>query len=164
IVVTRADGTLGILETPTVGSAVAINDLADQIHQYNGAVWVRKRTQPLTRDQSERLSKFAQAQVGKPYDFGRLALMPLLRPLQLLPKSPIEDTDPDSWCWFCSSLVISCCAAADLIDPGQVRPCFVCPTDLMNDCLLDLSVSWSKPIRCEFQSQPMAVQKRASLP
>ncbi|MFM7150122.1 MAG: YiiX/YebB-like N1pC/P60 family cysteine hydrolase, partial [Gemmataceae bacterium] len=67
IVVTRADGTLGILETPTVGANVAINDLADQIHHYNGAVWVRRRTQNITRNQSERLSKFAQAQVGKPY-------------------------------------------------------------------------------------------------
>lgn len=152
IVVPRKDGSLALLETPKVGSTVELTDIETQLQKYRGKIWVRRRCVPLTPAQMANLATFACSQAGKSYDFVGLLVMPLCRPLQCLPKKTPDAADVDECRWFCSSLVVAACVAANLIDPREARPCCICPNDLMNDKLLDLSCGWEKPLPLQVES------------
>ena len=146
VIVARPDGTAALLETPVLGACVQMNDPAARVREHKGAVWVRRRCMPLTPEQSAALTAFACAQLGKPYDFAKLILMPFLRPLQVVPKVCTGPHALDANRWFCSSLVVAALASAHVIDPARARPCCTSPSDLMQDCLLDLSDGWEKPV------------------
>jgi hypothetical protein len=109
-------------------------------------MWVRRRCAPLTPEQLENLTTFAAEQEGKPYDVLGLCAMPLCRPFQLIHKSNPDLADVEQDRWFCGALVVGACVAANLVDPLHVRPKCVCPNDLMNDRLVDLSHGWEKPL------------------
>ncbi|MFO0879613.1 MAG: hypothetical protein U0840_19890 [Gemmataceae bacterium] len=145
MIVPCKDGTLALLETPKVGSAVSLSDIETQLQKYKGKIWVRRRCKPLTPEQSQNLTSFACSQAGKSYDFVGLLVMPACRPMQLISKTTPHADDVDENRWFCSSLVVAACVAANLIDPREARPCCICPNDLMNDKLIDLSCGWDKP-------------------
>jgi hypothetical protein len=145
IVATRKDGSLALLETPYVGAPVTLSDIVPALQQYRGRIWVRRRKTPLTEPQACNLTAFAHEQEGKKYDFGGLLVMPWCRPLQCFSKKNHDVSDVDASSYFCSSLVVAACMAANLLDPREVRPVCVCPNDLMNDWLVDLSCGWEKP-------------------
>jgi hypothetical protein len=145
IVVARKDGPLALLETPYVGASVCLSELVPSLQKYRGRIWIRRRKAPLTEQQSCNLTAFAHEQEGKRYDFCGLFAMPLCRPLQCVSKKSHDVNDIDASSYFCSSLVVAACIAANLIDPREARPECICPNDLMYDKLVDLSCGWEKP-------------------
>jgi hypothetical protein len=145
MVVPRKDGSLALLETPYVGAPVALSEIVPALQKYRGRIWVRRRKAPLTEQQACNLSAFAHEQEGKKYDYCGLLVMPFCRPLQCVTKKNHDVHDVDASSYFCSSLVIAACMAANLLDPRDVRPVCICPNDLMNDWLVDLSCGWEKP-------------------
>lgn len=147
LIVSKPDGTLALLETPTIGSEVEFCDIFDRLQCYKGRMWVRRRCKPVTKEQSEWLTAFACAQHGKPYDFCGLLAWPICPPVRLLPLGSLSEKDLNPRRWFCSSLVCAACVSAGLLDAEVVLPHSTFPADLMNDLWLDLSPSWEKAIR-----------------
>lgn len=145
IVVARPDGTLGLLQTPKIGSRVEITEIVPGIMDQGGQCWVRRRCVPPTPQQCANLTTFASAQEGKPYDLAGWMTMPYCRPMQCVTKKCIDLADVDRPSWFCSSLVVGALIAANLIDGREVRPTCICPNDLMVDCHIDLSCGWESP-------------------
>ena len=96
-------------------------------------IWVRQVVDPLSLEQSERLTKFAEAQVDKPYaSFRRLAKIPFSTPIV---SDIAEAIQLDKVCngheWFCSELVVCAARKAGLLS-GHVCPIQTDPGDLFH--------------------------------
>jgi hypothetical protein len=137
IVVARCDGRLGILEAgPNDTIWVKISDMLPHLKEYadKGPVWIRKRKQPLTPEQSACLTDFAERQNGKRFALGRLGVQ----------LTPFRDRGPfrtefmgkphgDRASYFCSELVTEACVAAGIVDRETARPSATYPHDLFYD-------------------------------
>jgi hypothetical protein len=137
VVVTRPDGSLGILEAgPNDTLVVGILDMLPHLREYadQGPVWIRKRRPPLTQDESAALTAFALRQEGKPFALirmgGQLTLLRSRGPLRTyFLGRPHGERDS----YFCSELVTETLAAVGLIDPLTARPAATYPRDLFFD-------------------------------
>jgi hypothetical protein len=135
IIFARSTGQLGLLEAGPFNSICieVVDPLAHmRRHVQSGdCVWIRRRSVPLTPDQSARLTAFAEAQVGKP--FAVLRLVGQVTPFRS--RGPLR-----TWLvgrphgerrnYFCSELVMECCVAAGLVDRETTRPAATYPRDL----------------------------------
>src|SRR5262245_32413696 len=160
IVFARPDGRLGLIEAgPFDSLVVEIMDPYKHMSEHVSAgdcVWVRRRSVPLTAEQSARLSAFAMAQEGKPFAVARW--LGQLTPLRL--RAPIKiwftgEPKGDRPKWFCSELVVECCVAAGIMDCLTSRPSATYPRDfffgrssnLYLDRHLDMEAGWCPPAR-----------------
>jgi hypothetical protein len=137
IIVQKRDGSLGVLEAgPNDCVWVKTVDMLPHLKEYadKGPVWIRKRKMPLTPEQNERLTAWAEKQEGKRFALGRLLML----------LSPIRDRGPirthflgkphgDRSSFYCSELVLESCVAAGLIDRATARPSASFPHDLFFD-------------------------------
>ncbi|MFN4258911.1 MAG: hypothetical protein ACK4RK_06405 [Gemmataceae bacterium] len=149
IVVQRPDGTLGILEAPGQRYPVLISNIDSRLHAYSGDIWVRRLRQPLSVEQSARLTEFACAQEGK-----RFNIIGMLNPIILGPIR--QKTCCHSCCkcplglnmrrWYCSPLVVAAAIHAGLLNPCAVRPLGVDPAHLLMDRQIDISSCWEEPL------------------
>jgi hypothetical protein len=159
IVFARPDGSLAMLEAGPNDTYHCRNlDMLPHLTDYanKGEVWIRKRMTPLTPEQSQQLTAFAQRQDGKHFALIRLGgqLTPLRHrgPLRtwILGK-PQGDRDS----YFCSELVTEACCAACLVNPATARPSATYPHDLFygqsyNPYLnrhLEINCYWYPPAR-----------------
>ncbi len=126
---------------------VGLSELPARLHLYPGTIWVRRLKQPLTPEQSCRLTHFALEQQGKPFAVSHLFLPPLGLPCNGPLLRGLGCTARlDHRRWFCSGLVAASAITSGLLDGHVVRPGFVDPRDLFVDRLLDLSACWEKPV------------------
>jgi hypothetical protein len=147
IVVDLPGGRPGVLEAGAFDSMeVLLMDLPPRLRAHNGTVWVRRLRNPLSPEQSARLTSFALAQTAKRYALVRLAreITPLRAHGPLggyLFGSPRVDRDT----WFCSELTVAAACVAGLLDPQAMRPNTVYPRDLFLDRPHDLRARWHEP-------------------
>jgi hypothetical protein len=168
IVVALPDGRMAILESgPHNTLRVRLLSVEPHLASYavRERVWIRRRTVPLTEEQSRRLTAFALAVEGR-----RFAALRILGQL-----TPFRARTPWGTCWrgkpravrwapgeerglrsqyLCSELVAEACVAAGLLCPKTTRPAAMYPRDLFFgrsdnsyiDRHLDLS-GWEPPAR-----------------
>ncbi len=148
IVVKKADGALAILEAgPDDTIHVALLDLEKRLPQFNndfkGTISIRRCKKALTKEQSQELTKFAEAQDGKRYAIGRL----LLQGTSLRSRGPVRELifgktylDRDSW--ICSELAVAAGTVVKLFDPKVVFANVAYPRDLVDNARYDLADNW----------------------
>jgi hypothetical protein len=154
-------GGLGVIEAgPFDKVQVEVMDPYDHMRKHNAVgdrVWIRRRKVPLTADQSARLTAFAMAQAGKPFAlarwFGQLTPLRTRGPIKTWFVGQAGRERPR---WFCSELVMECCAAAGIVDPELARPSATYPSDLfygrsfnlyLNHHLDEILCGWCPPAR-----------------
>lgn len=149
IVVHLPDGRPAILEAgPYDYLHVYLLDLLPRLRTQEGPVWIRRLYQPLTPEESARLTAFALEQTGK-----RFALFRLMREVTpfrahgRLHSRWFGSTRIDRRSWFCSELVVAALAVAGRIDPHVLKPNTVYPRDLFRDHPFDLKPCWEGPRR-----------------
>ncbi len=159
IVFARPDGSLAILEAgPNDTMWVGTLDLLPHLQEYAdaGSVWIRKRRVPLTKEESCRLTEFAQAVDGKKFAIIRLGGQ--LTPLRS--RGPVRTyfvggPRGERSTYFCSELVTEACVAAGLLEAERTRPAATYPRDLFYgrsfnpfiDKHLDINAGWYPPAR-----------------
>lgn len=131
----RSDGRMRLLEAGPFNSVrVETMDPIEHMREHlqkGDKVWIRRRRLPLTPEQSDRLTAFAEAQEGKPFAVGRLlAQVTLLRTRGPLRTWFVGKPHGVRDSYFCSELVTECCVAAGLLDPETTRPSATYPRDL----------------------------------
>jgi hypothetical protein len=159
IVFARADGSLAILEAgPNDCLHVKTLDMLPHLLEYEakGPVWIRKRTVPLTPEQSAKLTEWAAAVEGKRFALARLAgQLTILRSRGPLRTHFMGGPHGLRHTYFCSELVTESCVTAGLIDPANARPAATYPADLFFDTSLNpwlqkhfkLAPCWEPPAR-----------------
>ncbi|HUR54749.1 MAG TPA: hypothetical protein VMZ71_11500 [Gemmataceae bacterium] len=143
IIVRRVTGELCVLEDGGEGWRTAtlqpvIDRMAHEYEDGKARIWVRKRLNPLTQEQSRALTAFAEAQFGRPFaSVGGLAKL-------AIPFRPTARSYPDQKTWFCSEIVAQAMVSGGLFPANRVRPQSVTPYDLMRDRRgVNLSDYWS---------------------
>ena len=157
----RSDGTMAILEGgPHDTLYCRTMDALPHLDSYaaEGRVWVRRRANPLTKEQSAELTAWAEAQDGKLFAIQRLGwqLCPL-RTRGLFTRFVGKPSGNARQTFFCSELVVESCVAAGLIDARTARPSATYPRDLFFDSsinpyinkTLKLAPDWDPPARYE---------------
>lgn len=160
IVVARADGRLAVLEAgPNDTMGIRNMELLPHLKRYEdaGQVWIRRRKVPLTAEQSQALTAFAEAQEGKWFALQRLGvqLTPFRTRGPLRTRFVGKPYGPGRISYFCSELVCEACVAAGLLDPARTRPSATYPCDLffgrsLNPFInkhLDVNAGWHPPAR-----------------
>jgi hypothetical protein len=146
LVVRRPDGSLGMLEAPGTRYPAMLSDIPSRLDFYDGRVWVRRRRIPLTQAESDCLTAFACAQLGKPFNTLGIVAPIVGRPVRK-PGGPCTGPEElDQSRWFCSDMLVSALVSAGLLDPCVARPKFTDPEDLDDDRLLDLSCGWEDKV------------------
>lgn len=166
IVFKRSDGTMAVLEggphdTLRCRALDAMPHL--QSYEEEGRVWIRKRAVPLTDDQSERLTQWAEAQDGKIFALQRLAFqLTPLRPRGLFTKYYGKPCGHKRNTFFCSELVMESCCAAGIVCHETARPSATYPRDLFFDSSINpfinkhlkLAPDWDPPARFVTHVEP----------
>ena len=158
IVVRMPDGGLGLLEAgpPDESAHVRISPLGERLASEPGRVFVRRRCESLTAEQSDALTGFALRQEGKPYAYLRF----LAQGTPLRSRGPIRThfmgkSRGEPCSYFCSELVMEALVSVGLVDPGTARPRATTPSDIFYDestnpwinKYLKLSPCWCPPQR-----------------
>jgi hypothetical protein len=143
LVVRRATGELMILENGGQGIKFSTfrripERIQSDFEKHRGErIWVRRNLRPLTTEQSQRLTAFAEAAQARPFSPDRRMAM------LILPGRPLPRTTPDQDNWFCSEIVLEALISAGLVSSRGVRPQSLTPHELLRDCRIDLSYRWS---------------------
>jgi hypothetical protein len=149
IVVTAADGRLGVLEAGFHDTTwTRLTPLEYRLAQYPGSIWVRERLVPLTPDQDARLTAFALAAKDGRYATGRFALQltpfgargPLRTAFARGPREPGNRL-------FCTEAITEGAAYAGLLDARTVRPGATYPQDLFYDRSRNPYIDRHPPLR-----------------
>jgi hypothetical protein len=173
IVIALPDGKPAILEGgPFNGLKVEIVDLHYDLSHHEERTekcWIRARKNPLTKEQSDVLTKWAQAQHGKPFAAGRMLLQ--LTPFRnrgplrtYLMGAPNGERDA----YFCSELVLETCVHLGLLSAETTRPSATYPEDLFYDKSKNLYLNsnftlaegWHPPAR--WVGSPAVESKKSS--
>jgi len=138
IVITRADGSMGLLESgPFNCLHVVIGDLQENLekHETRGEkIWIRRRRTPLSPAQNAEMTAWAMRQEGKWFAAGRM----------LMQLTPFRERGPlrtyvmgyprgEHASYFCSELVLETCVHVGLLAPETTRPTSTYPRDLFFD-------------------------------
>jgi hypothetical protein len=174
IVFRRSDGRMAILEGgPHDTLRCRCLDAVPHLKSYEveGRVWIRRRAVPLTCEQSERLTRFAEANDAKRFAIGRLGIqLTLFRTRGPFRTEYVGKPHGDRSSYFCSELVTEACVAAGLIDAAIARPSATYPRDLFLDAsinryinkTLKLAPEWDPPAR--WTSRPAAGPEETIVP
>jgi hypothetical protein len=160
IIIQKPNGQYCTLEAgPHNCLTIKILDMCESLSGYEAkgnSVWVRRRSVPLTPEQSAKLTAFAMAQDGKRFALWRmLGQLTLLRSRGLLWTHAVGGPHGDRDSYFCAELVTECCGVAGLLDPNRIHPCCTYPSDLfygkspnhyVNETL-DVNLFWDPPAR-----------------
>lgn len=138
VVFQRRDGSLAILEGgPHDTARIRTLEWYSHLCSYEakGRVWIRQRKCPITPEQSERLTCFAEQQEGKWFALGRLGL----QLTGIRTRGPIRTKyighpyGPDRHSFFCSECAVEAIVYAGLVDPACARPSATYPRDIFMD-------------------------------
>lgn len=152
VVIALPDGTLAMAESgPHDETCFGITELMGNLCQYEreGRLWVRRRCQPLTPEQSEQLTAFSLAQDGKRFAVLRLAgqLTPF-RSRGPLRTCVTGKPHGDRCTYFCSEFVMEALVAAGLVDPATTRPAATYPCDMFFDHSLNPYLNRHLKLQC----------------
>jgi hypothetical protein len=159
IVITLPDGRPAMLEAgphDTARCEVLVLMTNLKCYEQKGPVWIRRRSTPLTSEQSVHLTDFALAEDGKRFAIIRLAgQLTLLRSRGPIRTKYVGGPHGDRPSYFCSELVTEACVAAGLLAPETTRPSATYPSDLFFDRSRNLFLSrkfrlapdWEPPAR-----------------
>ncbi len=160
IIVQKPDGQFCTLEAgPHNCLTIKLLDMGESLAGYEAAgnkVWVRRRSVPLTPEQSAKLTGFAMAQDGKRFAlFRMLGQLTPIRTRSLLWTHAVGTPNGDRDSFFCAELVMESCCAAGLLDPNRTHPCCTYPSDLFFgrspnhyvDETFDINLFWDPPTR-----------------
>jgi hypothetical protein len=169
IVFAYPDGSLGVLEggphdTLKCRTLEALPHMLT--YENEGRVWVRRRTVPLTPEQSARLTEFALATDGRQFSLGKLAW----QLTTLRTRGPIRTAfmgkprGLEKSGYFCSELIVEACVYAGLLDACTARPSATYPRDLYMDRSpnpylnrhLKLAPAWDPPARWTSSDNPLS--------
>jgi hypothetical protein len=163
IVVKKVDGTMAALEAgPNDTIWVRIIDLNTRfpkfLEEYQGTITIRRCKKDLSPEESQALTKFAEAQDGKRYAVIRL----LLQGTRFRSRGPLREyflarTYLDRSSWFCSELVVAAGTVVGLF-PNSVKANVTYPLDLVNNRRHDLSRVWHEAEK--WQPNPKLVEER----
>lgn len=170
IVIRKPDGTLGAFEAgPNDTLWCEITNFPNRLHDWKKRLWVRRRSKPLTDEESRRLTEFASKQEGKFYALIRLGgqLTPLRHRGPLRTYFLGKPKGPDRWAYWCAEAVLEACVYAGLLNPETTRPSATYPRDMFFDrstnLYLDrhfrLAPDWLPPQRWLPSPRPPAVTK-----
>jgi len=121
-------------------------ELEPRLHKFDGTILVRRLRQPLSEEQERRMADFAQAQEGKRYAIGRLALQGTpFRPRGTLLAPILGRTVVDRDRWICSELVVASLVVAGVFDADDYPANLMYPRDLCYDERFDLSPRFETP-------------------
>jgi len=133
----RKDGSMAILEagphdTMHIETLDAIPHLAS--YEAEGRVWIRRRSTPMTQEESDRLTEFAMSA-----DHKRFAIWRLCQQVTILRmRGPVrtyfmgKTNDPaERSSYYCAELVMEALVASGTIDPLTARPAATYPRDIM---------------------------------
>jgi len=136
IIVQMPDGSFQMLEAgpPEMRQTIRLMPIPDRFEEQYGRIFIRRRTVPLTAEQSEALTAFAVRQEGKPYAFIRF----LLQGTPIRTRGPIRTewlggTRGEPPTYFCTELVVESLVFAGLIDAETARPRATVMKDLFYD-------------------------------
>src|SRR6185295_204091 len=141
----RPDGTPGILEVgpnskPQAFTRTYIVNVLPRLENYDGTILVRRPKQPLTQEQSAQLTRFAQAQEGKPFAVARLFLQGTpFRCRYGLRHQLFARTVVNRSRWICSENVVAAATVAGILDRKRFFANSMYPRDLAFDERYDLS-------------------------
>jgi hypothetical protein len=161
VVFQRCDGSFAVLESGPNDTAWIDNlDLLPHLREYDekGLVWIRARKTPLTKEQSDCLTAFAERQEGKRFAISRLLLqMTLLRPRGpfTLKTRVMGKPKGDRSKYYCSELAMEALIACGALDPEGQRPAATYPRDIFMDRSPNLFINrnlhfkecWDPPAR-----------------
>jgi hypothetical protein len=161
VVFQRCDGSFAVLESGPNDTAWIDNlDLLPHLREYDekGLVWIRARKAPLTKEQSDCLTAFAERQEGKRFAISRLLLqMTLLRPRGpfTLKTRVMGKPKGDRSKYYCSELAMEALIACGALDPEGQRPAAIYPRDIFMDRSPNLFINanlhfkecWDPPAR-----------------
>jgi hypothetical protein len=150
IIVRGPDGGLAVFETgggdkkTTTLQPIGPRFLKQINTERSAVLWVRPISHPLTTDESNCLTNFATAELGKP-------LQPNYRFLRLaIPGRPAKPSRDDQHEWFCSELVVQGLLDAGILHTHLAAGSLV-PADLFYDRRVNLSDRWSRP--CQWTAE-----------
>ena len=157
IVVKNSAGQLGIFEVGAgTDKKATIRPVRGRLKRhkeiYNGSVVdIRQIKRALTPEESQRLTCFAESQVGKSFssfrDISKLGH----------PDRPIKTNGSDTETWFCSQLVIHAVTDCGLIrclkNAGQLVP-----EDAYHDDEYDFSGLWTRPHDWTYEPEPTTLR------
>lgn len=135
IVVRQCDGSLASLEAGYNDTIwVEVVPLAERLHHFEGAVWVRRHCEPLTPEQTAGLAEFAELVNKRHFAVARLVgqMTPFrcrgpLRTYYLAKPHGLRRG------YFCSECVTEALVWAGLLDAETTRPAATYPRDLFFD-------------------------------
>lgn len=148
IVVAMPDGRPVLLEAgpddgKLCGLYVRLLEAVPRLHQFEGTIYIRRLKQPLTPEQSARLTAFAFQQEGKRYALVRMLLQGTpFRCRQGLRAKLFARTSLDRRSWICAELVVAAGTVAGLFDPKVHHANAIYPRDMLYDDVYDLSPTW----------------------
>ena len=142
IVVKNSNGELRVLSAEK-GDLVRLFALEEYFAFGTERIYVRQVSEPLSPEASERLTRFAEAQAGKPYaQFRYLIKVPFVTPIiSDVSKGLRLDELYAGEEWFCSELVVAAGQVAGLLN-GHIRPLSTDPGDLFHL----KGRSWKRPL------------------
>jgi hypothetical protein len=115
-------------------------DLESRLQKFDGTILVRRLRQSLTEEQERRMGEFAQAQEGKFYAIGRLALQGTpFRPRGTFLGPVLGRTVIDRDRWICSELVVASLVVAGVFNIDDYPANMMYPRDLAYDERYDIS-------------------------
>jgi hypothetical protein len=169
LVILLEGGKPAILEAgPFNGLKVEIVDLYGDLKKHEErteTTWIRQRKTPLSKEQSDELTRWAHAQNGKRFAAGRM--MAQLTPFRS--RGPLRtyvmgtpNGERDSY--FCAELVMESCVHVGILSKETTRPSCTYPQDMFFDKSYNLYLNnnftladgWHPPARWVSQGPPLA--------
>jgi hypothetical protein len=152
MVIARREGTPAILEVgpnsrPQAFTKCYIVEVYPRLSTYPGSIYVRRPHQPLNQEQSQKLTEFAEAQIGKEFAVGRLALQ--MTPFRCrfgLRHTLFAGTVLNRDRWVCSENVVAAGTVAGLFDPKVHFANAMYPRDLAYDEEYNLTLTYGEPV------------------
>jgi len=139
LLVKNENGELTFFESTVVDRGVTMFPAEERFQHFidnhrSPLIWVRPIREPLTPEQSQKLTQFALSQQKKGFAFMRSAAF-------VLPVERIHKTSTKQWTWFCTELTIEGVCQAELLST-QVNPATILPEDIYHNRKIDLNGGW----------------------
>jgi hypothetical protein len=148
LVVALPDGRLGAFEAGFNDTTWSrISPLEWRLNEYPGTLWVRRRTCPLTAEQSARLTEFATAAADQRFNLRGFALQ--ITPLRArgpLRTFVVGKPVGEGHHYFCAPGIVEALIHAGLVNGRTARPAATYPEDLFYDSSRNLYLNRHPPL------------------
>jgi hypothetical protein len=139
----KSNGEFGTAEAgPNDTLRCKVLDLLPRLQGFDGTLHIRRVKTPISKEREEALEQWAEAQAGKRYALGRLALQ--LTPIRC--RGPVRrdifgQTYTDRSSYMCAELAMAGGTVAGLFDPIKTPGNAIYPRDIIYNDKYDLSAT-----------------------